>query len=237
MGKRIRAQRKGRGGMFKATQKSKEPSSIPILEEATSGRIVDLIHNPGRGSPLAKIVPDKGETFHVAAPEGSYVGQSICINHSEKASTGDILPLEKIPPGTLICHLEKKPGDGGVFARSSGTYVQVIGAMAGGVEVKLPSGKTTVLDAKCRSVVGVVGATGRTEKPFLKAGKRVHWYRAKAGKRYPVVRGVAMNPVDHPYGGGAHQHVGKSKSVSGTSPPGKKVGSFRSRRTGRKKRR
>ena len=74
------------------------------------------------------------------------------------------------------------------------------------------------------------------EKPFMKMGKKYHWSKAKSGKRIPVVRGVAMNPVDHPHGGGSHQSPGKSKSVSRTAPPGRKVGSFGGRRSGKRKR-
>lgn len=237
MGKRILAQRKGRGGIFKAaTHKCVAPSKLPSFMEPNKGRVVELLHNPGRGTPLAKIRTDDGQVFYVHAVEGLYVGQEIHINRAEGSiSVGDILPLKEIPAGTLVCHIEKTPGDGGKLARASGTYAIVLGVSAKGVDVKLPSGKTITLNPECRAIVGIVSAGGRTEKPFLKAGKAYHWYKAKAGKRWPVVRGVAMNPVSHPFGGGRHQHVGKPKTVSKDAPPGKKVGSFGAKRTGKKK--
>ena len=236
MGKRILAQRKGRGSIFRAlTHKCVAPSRIPIFEKPVIGKVTDLVHNPGRGTPLAKIVTEDGVTFYINAVEGMYVGQTININETEQVSVGDILPLEKIPPGTFVCHVERNPGDGGKFARASGTYAVVIGASERGVDIRLPSGKTITLNPKCRAVVGIVSAGGRTEKPFLKAGKAYHWYKAKTGKRWPVVRGVAMNPVSHPFGGGSHQHIGKPKTVSKHAPPGKKVGSFGARRTGKRK--
>lgn len=236
MGKRIIAQRKGRGSIYKAlTHKAVAPSRIPPIFEPTSAKIIDIIHNPGRGTPLAKIVTERGEEFYIHAVEGLYEGKTISFYHVDKPSPGDIMKLKDIPPGTLISHIEKIPGDGGKFARSSGAYAQVIGPSTQGIEIKLPSGKTTVLNPECRAVIGVVAAGGRVDKPFLKAGKKYHWLKAKSGKRMPRVRGVAMNPVDHPFGGGAHQHTGKPKTVARTSPPGKKVGSFGARRTGRKK--
>lgn len=238
MGKRIIAQRKGRGSIYKSSShKSIAKSALPLTEETTTARVTKFLHNPGRGAPLARLQSQSGETFHVAAVEGMYIGQTVSINESKEVSPGDILPLKKAPPGTLVCHIEMKPGDGGVFARSSGSYAQVIGVSPRGIEIRLPSGQTKVLNPECRAMVGVVSGSGRTEKPFLKAGKKYHRYKAKAGKRYPFVSGVAMNPVDHPYGGGSHQHVGKPKTVARSSPPGKKVGSFAARRTGRRKRR
>lgn len=236
MGKRILAQRKGRGSIFKAlTHRSIAPSRIPLIKEPTIATVVDIMHNPGRGTPLAKVVTESGQEFYIHAVEGLYVGKTIRVYNVDYPSPGDILKLREIPPGTLISHVEKTPGDGGKFARSSGTYAQVIGPSADGIEIKLPSGKSIVLNPECRAVVGIVAAGGRVDKPYLKAGKKYHWLKAKSGKRFPRVRGVAMNPVDHPFGGGSHQHIGKPKTVARNAPPGKKVGSFGAKRTGRKK--
>ena len=236
MGKRILAQRRGRGSIFRAlTHKSVAKSKIPALDGVKRAVIEDILHNPGRGTPIAKIRAEDGRVFYMNAVEGIHVGQEIKINDTDRPSTGDILPLDKVPPGTFVCHVERVPGDGGKYARASGTYAVVIGSSPKGVDVRLPSGKTVTLNPKCRAVIGIVSAGGRVEKPFLKAGKAYHWYKAKAGKRWPVVRGVAMNPVSHPFGGGSHQHVGKPKTVSRHAPPGRKVGSFGARRTGREK--
>ena len=88
------------------------------------------------------------------------------------------------------------------------------------------------LNPRCRATIGVVAGGGRTEKPFVKAGKKFHKMRVR-GTKYPRVRGVAMNACDHPFGGGGRQHPGRPKSVARGAPPGRKVGAIASRRTGR----
>jgi len=237
VGKRILSQRLGRSPIYRAsTHKSVAPSHIPSFDEATTATVIDLLHNPGRGAPLAKLKTPDNKEFYVNAVEGMYVGQEISIYNTKELKPGDILKLKDIPPGTLVSSVERVPGDGGKLGRSSGSYVQVLGKSGDGIEVLLPSGKSIVLNPECRAVIGVVAGGGRTEKPFLKAGAKHKWLKAKGGKRWPRVRGVAMNPVDHPFGGGAHQHVGKPKTVARNAPPGKKVGSFGARRTGRRKR-
>jgi len=98
--------------------------------------------------------------------------------------------------------------------------------------VQLPSGAVKRLDPDCRATIGVVAGGGRTEKPFVKAGNKYHKVKGR-GTVWPRVRGVAMNAVDHPFGGGGRQHPGRPKSISRDSPPGQKVGDISSRRTGR----
>ena len=98
--------------------------------------------------------------------------------------------------------------------------------------VVLPSGEMKRLDPECRATIGVVAGGGRTEKPHVKAGNKYHKMKTR-GTKWPNVRGVAMNAVDHPFGGGGRQHPGKPKSISRDAPPGRKVGDISSRRTGR----
>jgi large subunit ribosomal protein L8e len=98
--------------------------------------------------------------------------------------------------------------------------------------VKLPSGAKKLIPSTCRAMVGLVAGGGRVEKPLLKAGRAHFKYRAKRNK-WPRVRGVAMNPVDHPHGGGNHQHIGHASTTNRNDPPGKKVGLIAARRTGR----
>ena len=236
MGKRILAQKKGKSPLFKSSEKSFAPSYIPTFPKPTKATVVDIMHNPGRGVPLVKLATKEGKHFYINAVEGMYVGQEISVYSKGPPRVGDIRRLRDIPPGTIISHVESRPGDGGRFAKSSGTYAQIIGASGNGIEVLLPSGKSMVLNSESRAVIGNIAAGGRVDKPFLKAGAKHHWLKSKAPKRWPRVRGVAMNPVDHPYGGGAHQHVGKSKTVARNTPPGKKVGSFAAKRTGKRKR-
>jgi ribosomal protein L2 len=104
------------------------------------------------------------------------------------------------------------------------------------VRVKLPSGKSKDLPAKSRATIGVLAGHGRTDKPLMRAGAAHHRARAR-GKQYPTVSGVAMNPVDHPHGGGNHQAVHGPNSVSRNAPPGQKVGNIAPKRTGRGRKR
>ena len=144
------------------------------------------------------------------------------------------LPLGSMPEGTIVCSLEEKPGDRGKIAKASGNYCTVISQNpdANKTRVKLPSGSKKAISSNCRAVVGVVAGGGRIDKPLLKAGSAYHKYKNKRNC-WPRVRGVAMNPVEHPHGGGNHQHIGKPSTVKRGTPPGRKVGLIAARRTGR----
>jgi len=138
-----------------------------------------------------------------------------------------------LPPGTIVCNVEEKPGDKGALARASGTSAVIIGYNVEDkiVSIKLPSGAKKTVPASARASIGIVAGGGRMEKPLLKAGRAYHKYKAKRNC-WPRVRGVAMNPVDHPHGGGNHQHIGHASTVSRFAPPGQKVGLIAARRTG-----
>ena len=145
---------------------------------------------------------------------------------------GNVMALANMPPGTVINNLEKHQGDKGKFAKTSGGSAQIIGHIEGAGKTRdLPSGSKKTLDSQCRAMVGVVGGGGRTDKPVLKAGRAYHKYRVKRNE-WPKVRGVAMNPVEHPHGGGNHQHIGHPSTVRRDSVPGQKVGLIAARRTG-----
>jgi large subunit ribosomal protein L8e len=139
-----------------------------------------------------------------------------------------------MPEGTVICNVERKPGDRGSVARCSGNYATIIGHNVDDAKTKLrlPSGAKKTLSSDVRAMVGIVAGGGRIDKPILKAGVAYHKYKAKR-HCWPKVRGVAMNPVDHPHGGGNHQHVGHPTTVRRGAPPGQKVGLIAARRTGR----
>jgi len=147
---------------------------------------------------------------------------------------GNVLPLKSMPEGTIICNVEEKSGDRGKLARASGDYSTIVGHNTENntTRVRLPSGAKKIVSADCRAMVGVVGGGGRVDKPILKAGRAYHKYKAKRNV-WPKVRGVAMNPVEHPHGGGNHQHIGHASTVARNSPAGKKVGLIAARRTGR----
>ncbi len=200
------------------------------------GTIIELLHEPGRGAPLALVEFEDGTATCLSVPEGVSVGQTIIRGSNATADIGNILPLGKVPEGTLICNIEFEPGDGGRLAKASGTYATVVSHGAVGTEVVLPSGKSRYLDDNCRAMVGVVAGTGRTEKPFLRAGTKRHWLESK-GRVWPITSGQAMVSASHPHGGGRHKHAGKPTTVSRNAPPGRKVGLIAARQSGRAKRR
>ncbi len=232
MGKRIRAQRRGSSPKNKV-RSHRFPGAISIPRRGEEiAEVTEIIHSPVHTAPLAKIRFEDGEESFVAATEGMSVGQSVSMGDKVKLSPGNITILSNIPEGTPICNVECRPGDGGKFARSGGNNAMLETRMGDKVRIKLPSGSLKDLPAKCRATIGVLAGHGRTEKPLMKAGAA--FYRAKArGKLYPTVSGVAMNPVDHPHGGGNHQAVHGPNSVSRHAPPGQKVGHIAPSRTGR----
>ena len=169
---------------------------------------------------------------YLPAPDGMAVGEKIQIGDNVDFKPKNILALEAIPDGTLICNLERNIGDGGKLVKSAGSSALVFSHTSQGVSVKLPSGKFTTLNPRCKAMIGVVSGAGRKEKPFLKAGNKAKYMTAH-GKLYPTVRGIAQAAVYHPHGGGRHQHVGRQSSVGRTTPPGRKVGNIAPRKTGR----
>jgi large subunit ribosomal protein L2 len=236
MGRRIQGQRRGRGtSTFRAPShryKSDLSHKKDESNDTVSGTIVDIEHDPARSAPVVAVEFDDGDQRLVLAPEGVAVGDTIQVGVSAEIKPGNTLPVAEIPEGVPVCNIERQPGDGGKFARASGTSAQIITHDRHVTAVKLPSGQTKRLNPECRATVGVVAGGGRTEKPFVKAGKKYHKMKSR-GTKWPRVRGVAMNAVDHPFGGGGRQHPGQPKSVSRDAPPGRKVGDIASKRTGR----
>jgi len=172
-----------------------------------------------------------GESFFLVAAEGLSIGQRIAIGEKVATKPGNVTTLAKVPEGTLVHNIEIRPGDGGRIARSAGTAAVVETRIGDQVRIRMPSGSVRDLPQSCRASIGVIAGHGRSDSPLLKAGA-AH-YKAKArGKRYPRVSGVAMNPVDHPHGGGNHQAVHGPNSVARSAPPGSKVGHIAPRRTG-----
>uniref|UniRef100_A0A8B9ZAZ3 Large ribosomal subunit protein uL2 n=1 Tax=Buteo japonicus TaxID=224669 RepID=A0A8B9ZAZ3_9AVES len=181
-----------------------------VLGTYTSTFQQDIIHDPGRGAPLAKIAfrdpyRFKKRTELFIAAEGIHTGQFVYCGKKAQLNIGNVLPVGTMPEGTIVCCLEEKPGD---------------------------RGKLKVISSANRAVVGIVAGGGRIDKPILKAGRAYHKYKAKRNC-WPRVRGVAMNPVEHPFGGGNHQHIGKPSTIRRDAPAGRKVGLIAARRTGR----
>merc|ERR1712108_31867 len=134
----------------------------------------------------------------------------------------------------IISNLEEKTGDRGRIARASGNYAIVIAHNPDTkrTRVKLPSGTKKVIPSANRATVGIVAGGGRIDKPILKAGRAYHKYKVKRNS-WPKGRVVAMNPVEHPHGGGNHHHIGKASTVKRGTSAGRKVGLIAARRTGR----
>jgi len=244
MGKRIRVQRRGRGGStFRAsTHKRVAPAQYPpkitpkeSFGSSINGVIEALVHDPGRGAPLAFVRFENGETCYTVTPEGVFKGQQISLGGKAPAEVGNILPLGKVPEGTMVCNLELRPGDGGKMAKSSGAYATVVGHTPQGTMVRLPSGRTRYVNDYCMATIGVVSAAGRTDKPFLKAGEKFHLMKAK-GHKYPRTRGRAMVAAVHPYGS-SKRSARKGTTTSHGAPPGQKVGLIAARGAGQKKKR
>ena len=244
MGRVIRSQRKGPGGIFKAHVKHRKGAAqLRVSDYAERhgyirGQVKEIIHDPGRGAPLAKVVfrdpyRYKTRTALFVATEGMYTGQFVYCGKKASLTCGNVLPLESMPEGTIVCNVEEKIGDRGSLARASGNYATVIGHNAdeGKTRIKLPSGAKKVLSSRCRAAIGIVAGGGRIDKPILKAGRAYHKFKVKRNC-WPKTRGVAMNPVDHPHGGGNHQHIGHASTISRMAPPGQKVGLIAARRTG-----
>jgi len=203
------------------------------------GVVTEVLHDPGRGAPLARVtfrdpIRYKHQKALMVAAEGVYTGQFLYCGKKASLTIGNVKPLGEMPEGTIVCNVEEKAGDRGTLARCSGDYAIVVAHNpdAGITRIKLPSGAKKVVSSACRATVGQVSGGGRTEKPMLKAGRAYHKYKAKRNS-WPKVRGVAMNPVEHPHGGGNHQHIGHASTVRRSAPPGQKVGLIAARRTGR----
>jgi len=244
MGRVIRGQRKGKSLIFtahtrnrKGAVKLRAPDYIE-REGYIKGLVKRIIHDPGRGAPLAEIVFHDPYKFKLQkqlwpAVEGLYTGQFVYCGAKAQLTVGNVIPIGNMPEGTVVSMCEEKSSDRGRFARASGTNCMVVGHSDDGrkCRVRLPSGSRKTINSQCRAQVGIVAGGGRGDKPILKAGNNFHKYRVKRNS-WPKVRGSAMNPVEHPHGGGNHQHVGHPTTVSRACPPGAKVGLIAARRTG-----
>lgn len=196
--------------------------------------VVDLLHAPGRSTPVAVVRLPDGRTHLVLPHEGLRVGDRMRYTAESSIDPGTTTLVSKIPEGTPVFNIEGHPGDGGKFVRAAGTYGTVVGHNPDGTVIQLRSGFLKTFHAQCRATVGVAAGGGRGEKPWLKAGKKHHGLRSFAQK-WPIVRGVAMNPVSHPHGGGSHNFSGGPTSVKRGTPPRANVGKIAPKRTGRRK--
>lgn len=238
MGKSLIQQKRGKGSSTYRAPSFRylgDVKYLPLSETVTEGKIIDIVHSQGHSGPILKIKYNNGNEGHNVAPEGLRVDDVIQIGQATGVNPGTILHLKDIPEGTLIYNIEVVPGDGGKFCRSSGTSARILSKTKDQVLVQLPSKKEKLFNLNCRASIGIVAGGGRVDKPFVKAGNKFHWRKAR-NKIYPIVSGISQNAVNHPFGGSRSSKKNKPSTVSRNAPPGRKVGLIAARRTGRRKR-
>jgi len=235
MGHRITTQNRGRGGPTYRAPSHRYKAALRHVgngDITSSGLIIDIEHDPARNAPIALVKLVDGKKIYMLATEGIGVNDTVTWGMDAEVQNGNTLTLSAIPTGAYICNIEARPNDGGKFVRASGVQAIVIDKTAEKVGVQMPSGKMKWFNARCRATVGIVAGGGRGEKPFVKAGNKYHKMQNSASN-WPRVRGVAMNVIDHPFGGGGHQHPGRPKTIARGTSPGRAVGHMAARQTGR----
>lgn len=190
------------------------------IKDGIPGRVATIEYDPNRTANIALINYADGEKRYILAPKGLEVGQQIESGEKADIKVGNALPLGNIPVGTIIHNVELKPGRGGQLARSAGSEAQILGREGKYTLVRLSSGEVRLVLTSCRATIGQVG---NIEHELVRVGKagRTRWKGVR-----PTVRGSAMNPVDHPHGGGeGRTPIGRPSPVSPWGKPtlGKKT--------------
>lgn len=177
-----------------------------------------LEYDPNRSANIALVLYKDGERRYILAPKGLQVGATILSGDQAEISTGNTLPMRSIPVGTTVHNVELKPGKGGQIARAAGSYVQIIAREGKYVTLRVRSGEMRKVLAECRATIGEVGNAEHMLRELGKAGAS-RWRGIR-----PTVRGTAMNPVDHPHGGGEGKNFGKHPVTPwGVQTKGKKT--------------
>ena len=179
------------------------------------GKIETVEYDPNRSARIALVTYADGEKRYILQPQGMKVGDAVLAGDNVDILPGNCLPLKNIPLGTQIHNVELRPGKGGQIARSAGSWVQLVAREGEYASVKMPSGEIRKINIECVATIGQVGNIDHENVAYGKAG-RSRWL----GKR-PHVRGVAMNPVDHPLGGGEGKTSGGRHPVTPWGQPTK----------------
>jgi large subunit ribosomal protein L2 len=179
------------------------------------GTVERLEYDPNRTAFIALVKYADGELSYILAPQRLGVGDAVVAARQADVKPGNAMPLGSMPVGTIVHNVELKPGKGGQIARSAGTYAQYVGRDAGYAILRLNSGEQRLVDQNCFATVGAVSNADHLNVNLGKAG-RMRWF----GRR-PGVRGVAMNPVDHPLGGGEGRTSGGRHPVTPWGKPTK----------------
>ena len=207
---RITARR--RGGGHKRRYRIIDFKRLKHDVEAT---VLRLEYDPNRTAFIALIKYADGDVSYILAPQRLREGDKIISGDTVDIKPGNAMPMQNIPVGTIIHNVEMKVGKGGQIARSAGTYAQIIGKDQGYAQLRLNSGELRMVRAECMATVGAVSNPDQQNIKLGKAGRK-RWL----GKR-PSVRGVAMNPIDHPHGGGEGRTSGGRHPVTPWGKPTK----------------
>ena len=194
-------------------------------KDGIPAKVAAIEYDPNRSARIALLFYRDGEKRYILAPNGLAVGDTVTSGGEAEIKVGNVLPLDKIPLGTSVHNIELKPGRGGQIVRTAGGSAQLMAKEGDYVQVKLPSGEVRMIRNSCRATIGQVGNLDHVNISIGKAG-RSRWL----GKR-PKVRGVVMNPIDHPMGGG------EGKSSGGrhpTTPWGKPTKGYKTRKKKKK---
>jgi len=217
---RVTMRRRGGGHkrLYRMIDFKRDKNDIPA-------KVAAIEYDPNRTARIALLVYKDGEKRYILSPRGLKVGDTVMSGDNADVNVGNMLPLEKIPFGTEVHNIEMYPGGGGKMVRGAGTSAQLMAREGKYALLKLPSGEVRMILSRCRATIGQVGNEDHVNIKIGKAG-RSRWL----GKR-PKVRGVVMNPIDHPMGGG------EGKSSGGrhpTTPWGKKTKGLKTRKKGKK---
>ena len=207
---RITARRRGGGHKrrYRLIDFKRQKLDIPAKVER-------LEYDPNRTAFIALIKYNDGEMAYILAPQRLREGDQVIASAVADIKPGNAMPMQSIPVGTIVHNVEMKPGKGGQIARSAGTYAQIIGKDQGYAQLRLISGELRMIRAECMATIGAVSNPDQQNIKLGKAGRK-RWI----GKR-PAVRGVAMNPIDHPHGGGEGRTSGGRHPVTPWGKPTK----------------
>ena len=185
------------------------------IKDGVPARVAAIEYDPNRTAFIALLHYADGEKAYIIAPEGVAVGDTIESGPDAEINPGNVLPLRKIPLGTTVCCVEMKPGKGAQIGRGAGASIQVMAKEGGKATLRLPSTEVRQVMLECRAMIGSVGNSDYSNQNLGKAGRN-RWL----GRR-PKVRGVVMNPVDHPHGGGEGRTSGGRHPVTPWGKPTK----------------
>ncbi len=180
-----------------------------------AGTVERIEHDPNRSSYIALIKYDDGEMNYILAPKDLKIGEKIIAGENTEIKIGNCMPMSNIPVGIDIHNIELKVGCGAQLARSAGSSTQIVGKSDGYVAIKLPSGEQRKVREECKATIGVLSNIDKKNQKLGKAGRK-RWLGVR-----PSVRGVAMNPIDHPHGGGEGKTSGGRDPVTPWGKPTK----------------